>query len=283
MSLKKVLTKIAQVTGKADNESIQELLKNDALDSIEINDELSSILTSGLMGMEEAKNNQELQDHFYNKIKGGIYKNVDDVTNSSISSLGLSEEEKETVMSGDSELKRLKTLISIAQNKAKEGGKSGSKEANEQIQALNQQISEIKEAHKKELKNKEIEAKNSQLNSTLKYKILGQNLINEIPGGKDFLAEATINNIKKQVHLDFAEDGSIEVKQKADPSLEVFEGGNKVTIEKILAKELEQFIKKTDSGEPKPASQKRFEPQKPTQMTAQQRAASYGSTSLNAK
>jgi len=271
MSLKNIIEKLAKVKGVEADESIQALLSNETIAGIELDEEIESKLTGGIFTKESALNNREIKDHFYKEINDGIYRNVDDVTTSQLEAFGIEGEAKEGILNAESPLKRQKLLFEAI--KAKDGKKPDN---NAQLESLNNKIKEMESQHSEKLKSIEQERMNEKINNIFSSGVNSKTLIDNIPGGKDFLIEAITNKARKNYNLNL-DDKGISFRNKEDASLEAYEENNKVTLDGYLKKELESYIKKSDAT-PTPTDttkrQVQTEPKRP--MTHQERVRQSG-------
>jgi hypothetical protein len=275
MKLTDLLKKVAKVTGNDGDEGIQALLANEVL-AIDIDDDIETKLIGGLYTKEAAKNDREIQDFYYEKIEKGIYDKVDDVVLNQFKEFGIDDSVKEEVTALDSPMKRLKGLMKAAKDK-----KPAAKVDNTEIEKLHVQIKELNEAHNLDISEIKEKQKQETINFLGKNKVFSHKLVDNIPGGKNFLADATINKLSKDYHLNINDNQEIEVKTKADPSMDVFVDNEKVSFDALLLKELDPFIKRNDDP-PKPGPSRKPSVQaddKP--MTFHQRVRSSGvNTSL---
>lgn len=270
MSLKKIIEKLAKVKGVEADESIQALLSNETLAGIEVDEELESKLTGGIFTKDSALNNRDIKDHFYKEINDGIYRNVDDVTTSQLDAFGIEGEAKESILKAESPLKRQKMLFEAIKEK---GGKKP--DNNAQLEALNNKIKEMESHHSEKLKSIEQERMNEKISNIFSKGINSKQLIDNIPGGKDYLIEAITNKARKSYNLNL-NDSDVSFMNKEDGTLEAYEENNKVTLDGYLKKELEPYIKKSD-GTPTPTGQEKkvpIEPKRP--MTHQERVRQSG-------
>lgn len=253
MSLKAIIEGLAAANGISEDEGLKALLENETIKGIEVPEELKTKLIGNLYTKDAAKNDKEIQDFYYSKIQKGIYDNVNDVTDTYLSEFKLPEDVVVEINKDDSPLRRLKTLLNHAKSVKPEKVQD-----NAQLEKLNNEIKAMKEAHEAEIKSKAEEVRNQKLGFLVKTKVFKENLVDP-PGGKEYLAKALYDKLSTSYHLDTAEDDII-IKQKEDPTMDVFENNEKLTFDKVLSKELQPFIKKND--EPiKPHERRKFEPQ----------------------
>jgi hypothetical protein len=265
MSLKNIIEKLATVKGVKADESIQALLSNEELAKIEVDEELESKLISDIFTKESALNNRDIKDHFYKEINDGIYRNVDDVTKSQLEAFGIEGEARDSMLNAESPLKRLKLLFETIKNK--EPKKSDN---NAQLETLHNKIKEMESQHSEKLKSIEQERMNEKINNIFSTGINSKPLIDNIPGGKEFLIEAITNKARKNYALNL-DDKGISFRNREDASLKAYEENNEVTLDGYLKKELEPYIKKSD-GNPTPTTEpKRVQTERKGPMTHQER------------
>lgn len=237
---------------------------------VEINEGVVSAITAGLLTMDSAKNNKDLQEHFANKVKGDIFNTFDEIISGF--SDKLPKEAIEAMKADDISVPKkakiaLKALTEMEPTKVKD------ETAAAQIEQLNNQIKDLKSAHKVELETANKKSAEQQVKFVLKNKIFQNQLADNIPGGKDWAASAIVSQMADEYTLLPNDKGGVDLKQKDDPSLDVFDANNeKMDVDRALKTKLEPFLKK---GEPQPdptevERRRRIETKDSKVMTAQE-------------
>lgn len=272
MTVKEYLAGLAKKAGIADdNEDLQVLTAASALNEIEIPESLSGAISKGFYTKEAAKNDKEIQDFYYEKISKGIYSNFDEVIEQGLESLPLSDEQKELIRGKETSTQKQRELLKAVANLKKGKSDVDVEKFNTQIQELNEQLKKAKETHNQELENIKKQSYDNETNFLIKNKILSAPLIDKIPGGKDFLAEATINKVRSTYHIERDDKNNILIKDKDDPTREVYVDNEKVDFDKLLSNELHDFIKRSEEPKPGPTKPHKSEAKEVSQMTVQER------------
>lgn len=165
MKIKDLIKSIALQSGVSETE-IKTLLDNTTLDSIEIEDAVSTKLTAPRLSMDAAKNNPDLKKHFTALALNGI----DAELERTATEHGLTAEEISELKALDSTSLRTKTLV--AKVKALETAKAGAGTAdtvklNKQIEDLNNQIATERTSKVSELAAKDASLENERIDWTL--------------------------------------------------------------------------------------------------------------------
>lgn len=148
----------------------------------------------------------------------------------------------------------LKTALKKAQTSEK--GKVN-QDANKILEEKTAEIITLKKQHDEEKKRITEEMNNLAANSVLKSRALAFNFAGPFLGLKESIADLTVNNIRQKytVSLDKGQLKLLTPASEGGSLVEVFEGNEKLTVEKLLEKELKQFIA-VSNGQPPPEQQK---------------------------
>ena len=122
-----------------------------------------------------------------------------------------------------------------------------------EVEALNEAIKQQKEKAENQVKEFESTKKSIALDFALRQKVSGFKLGADFdkPKIKDVIINSTIESLKKDYKLDLEND-TILFRNKEDG--DVYEGNQKVTLEKFLEKELEPYTVKSNAGTPPPTA-----------------------------
>lgn len=153
LKLTEVIKSIALQSGVAETE-IKDLLDNAALESIEVQDAVSTKLTAPRLSMDAAKNNPDLKKHFTALALNGI----DAELKRNATELGFTPEDITELDGLESTSKRVNTMLKKVQ--ALEASKTGKGSAdveklNKQIESLNADILKVKTDAEAALKQKD--------------------------------------------------------------------------------------------------------------------------------
>lgn len=243
MKAAEFIKSLATMAGVKDEDKLTAAME--ALKDTEVDDELAKGISGSLLTMERAKNDPELKKHYNAMAMGSIYGNVNDMVDTVVLSAipGL----KEKLAGAENDSQRIKTTLrelTEMATKQPDGAPDVSKYTKE-ISSLHEQLA-TKDKELEELGKKSKQGISS-LKKTfaLQRKIYDQPLVDKIPGGKEFLANAVSSKILDS----YTVTDDLQLRQKDDPEAKVYNGNDEVTIDHVLSNELKDFIKKS---EPKP-------------------------------
>lgn len=165
MKIKDVIKSIASQSGVSETE-IKTLLDNTTLDSIEIEDAVSTKLVAPRLSLEAAKNNPDLKKHFTALALNGI----DAELERTATEHGLTAEEISELKALESTSKRVSAITKKVQalEAAKVGkGTADTEKLNKQIEDLNNQIVSERNSKVSELAAKDASLENERIDWTL--------------------------------------------------------------------------------------------------------------------
>lgn len=246
--------------------------------NIPISDKIVTQINKGFYTKEAALNDKEIYDTHEKQARGRFYGVLDNKVNQLLVAFNdyFSEEQKAEIKSTPDTPTKYDLInkylpAAIAEKSKTTQGKKATEEDIRRIEEeFNAKIKTEKEAVEKtwseKLKNTVSEYENERLNSAIAQKIFSYNLIDNIPGGKNYLADATFNELSRDYHLKYEKGVGIHLRRKDDPEKEVFVNNTKLTVDTVLSEKLKDFVKKSDTqastggnnGSPFPV------PQKPT-------------------
>lgn len=150
--------------------------------------------------------------------------------------------------------------LKVALKKAKEAGRGKiNEDANKILEQKNQEITEMKAAHKAELKAQEEKINSAITNGILKTKILAFKFADAFTPLRESIAELITNNVRGKftLSMDKGELKLLQAVNGSDSLVEAFEGNEKLTVDKLLERELDKFIAKSngtgkEGGSPPP-------------------------------
>lgn len=254
---------------------LKALLSSTSL-NVNVSDKIVNQINKGLLTKDAALNDPEVYKQLDAKSKGKYFGILDNKVNQLLVAFNdyLTDEQKAEIKSTEDTPSKYdlinKYLPSAVTEKSKTAqGKKATEEDIRRIEAeYNDKIKTIRDEVTNEWQTKyetrEKEFKSTLISKDLTQKIFSFNLIDNIPGGKDFLANAIINDLSKEYTLKANEKGGIDLRRSDDPEKEVFVNNTKLTVDTVLSEKLKDFVKKSDTqnnvgnqqGSPFPVPQK---------------------------
>lgn len=243
----------------SNNPEFKALLSSPALMQVPIPDVVTEAINTGLYTRDAALNSKEIYDQHEKQARGRFYGIMDNKVGQFLTAFDeyLTDEQKGEIKKQDNTPSKLdlinKYLPTALAEKFKQD--NNSKKPNEgEIRRLeeeyNTKIKTEKEAVQSEWEQKvtqlQTEFEHERINSYLAQKIFSHNLIDNIPGGKDFLANAIFNDLTREYHLKHEKGVGVLLLRKDDPEKEVFINNTKQTIDTVLSEKLKDFVKKSD-------------------------------------
>lgn len=143
-------------------------------------------------------------------------------------------------------------------SKTKEGKKDAEVDIRKIEEDYNAKIQALETDWKGKLATKEKEYKDKIITKDLTQKILSFNLLDNLPGGKEYLANAKISEIQNEYLLVENENGGVDLRRKDDPEKEVYINNVKQTIDSVLNDKLKDWVKKSDVKPSTPSTQSPF-------------------------
>lgn len=278
------LNTMAAKLGAQQNPHLVSLLTNNQLTQAEIHDDLANLLNTGLMSLDGAKNNSDVQNHF----KPIILKGVDERLDAIAKQFGFEAEiaaEKSTYKRAEIIASKMQSLIDAEKNK---NGQPSEKEnqLNQQLQQLQSQLQTAIAAKDGEI---------AQLKQAHESQLLSM-LIDAELGDKPYANDAIPRNVnvmtarnlvdamlKEKGVVAINDNGTLRLKQAANPTLDYMDEGFKPVsfssfADKVLADS--KMLRVSQAGK-QPAQQqasKVIDTPPPTQQIPQSLAASIGNS-----
>ena len=222
------LNTMAAKLGAQQNPHLVSLLANNQLTQAEIHDDLANLLNTGLMSLDGAKNNSDVQNHF----KPIILKGVDERLDAIAKQFGFETElaaEKSTYKRAEIIASKMQSLIDAEKNK---NGQPSEKEnqLNQQLQQLQSQLQTAIAAKDGEI---------AQLKQAHESQLLSM-LIDAELGDKPYANDAIPRNVnvmtarnlvdamlKEKGVVAINDNGTLRLKQAANPTLDYMDEGFK--------------------------------------------------------
>lgn len=253
------LNTMAAKLGAQQNPHLVSLLANNQLTQAEIHDDLANLLNTGLMSLDGAKNNSDVQNHF----KPIILKGVDERLDAIAKQFGFETElaaEKSTYKRAEIIASKMQSLIDAEKNK---NGQPSEKEnqLNQQLQQLQSQLQTAIAAKDSEI---------AQLKQAHESQLLGM-LIDAELGDKPYANDAIPRNVnvmtarnlvdamlKEKGVVAINDNGTLRLKQAANPTLDYMDEGFKPVsyssfADKVLADS--KMLRVSQPGKQQPAQQ----------------------------
>lgn len=279
------LNTMAAKLGAQQNPHLVSLLANNQLTQAEIHDDLANLLNTGLMSLDGAKNNSDVQNHF----KPIILKGVDERLDAIAKQFGFETElaaEKSTYKRAEIIASKMQSLIDAEKNK---NGQPSEKEnqLNQQLQQLQSQLQTAIAAKDSEI---------AQLKQAHESQLLGM-LIDAELGDKPYANDAIPRNVnvmtarnlvdamlKEKGVVAINDNGTLRLKQAANPTLDYMDEGFKPVsyssfADKVLADS--KMLRVSTAGKQQPTqqpTQKVIDTQPTTPQIPQSFAASIGNS-----
>lgn len=279
------LNTMAAKLGAQQNPHLVSLLANNQLTQAEIHDDLANLLNTGLMSLDGAKNNSDVQNHF----KPIILKGVDERLDAIAKQFGFETElaaEKSTYKRAEIIASKMQSLIDAEKNK---NGQPSEKEnqLNQQLQQLQSQLQTAIAAKDGEI---------AQLKQAHESQLLSM-LIDAELGDKPYANDAIPRNVnvmtarnlvdamlKEKGIVAINDNGTLRLKQAANPTLDYMDEGFKPVsyssfADKVLADS--KMLRVSTAGKQQPTqqpTQKVIDTQPVTPQIPQSFAASIGNS-----
>lgn len=259
MLIGEFLNTMAAKLGAQQNPHLVSLLANNQLTQAEIHDDLANLLNTGLMSLDGAKNNSDVQNHF----KPIILKGVDERLDAIAKQFGFETElaaEKSTYKRAEIIASKMQSLIDAEKNK---NGQPSEKEnqLNQQLQQLQSQLQTAIAAKDGEI---------AQLKQAHESQLLSM-LIDAELGDKPYANDAIPRNVnvmtarnlvdamlKEKGVIAINDNGTLRLKQAANPTLDYMDEGFKPVsyssfADKVLADS--KMLRVSTAGKQQPTQQ----------------------------
>lgn len=239
------------------NNDLEAALQASALREIEVPDEVKEKFDRHYFTKERAMNDEEIVKQLRYEARGFTFGLVDEKIKKLLPLLPEEDvaEIKGTQMTIDKFEKLEKAIAKIkASGGSTDDVKKISQKAREIEEQLRGEINKLQNDLRSKEENFEKEIKSRELNYALREKIKSVKLAPEFDADsykKEFLANSTIDKLTKTYQLEFDESdrSTIKLLKNIDGHLkEVYEGNTKVTLNDVIAKELEPFTQKSPAN-----------------------------------
>lgn len=255
MKLNEVLKLIVD-KGNIQDSNFETVLAASTLKDIEVPDSFMVNFNNNYFTKDRALNDVSLVGELQKKSNKSVFDAMDAKMNDGFLSLIAPEdaqkikETKETFEKYD--------LYKAAINKAFETTKEATKgkvntDANKILEEKTKEINDLHIKYKGELKELDQRLNDNFIENTLKTKVLGYNFADAYKPLKTSIADLAVNNVRKnyKVSLDKGELKLLKQVDGSDSFVEAFEGNEKLTVDKLLEKELKQFVAVSNAAEQK--------------------------------
>lgn len=253
------LNTMAAKLGEQQNPHLVSLLANNQLTQTDIHDDLANLLNTGLMSLDGAKNNSDVQNHF----KPIILKGIDERLDAIAKQFGFESElaaEKSTYKRAEIIASKMQSLIDAEKNK---NGQPSEKEnqLNQQIQQLQSQLQTAIAAKDSEIAQLK-QAHESQLLSMLIDAELGDKPYanDSIPRNVNVMTARNLVDamLKEKGVIAINDNGTLRLKQAANPTLDYMDEGFKPVsfssfADKVLADS--KMLRVSTAGKQQPTQQ----------------------------
>lgn len=237
-----------QTKGAIKSADLETVLSASAMNDIELPDDFVSGFDASFLTIDRAKNDPAIVAEIQKASNRSAFAAFDDKMNGFLQFIDPADADE--IKKTDATYEKYDKL-KAALKKAKEAGKGKiNEDANKIQEQLNQQITELKAAHKAELRTQEEKINTAITNGILKTKILAFKFADAFTPLRESIAELTTNNVRGKFTLSM-DKGELKLLQAvpgSDSLVEAFEGNEKLTVDKLLERELSQFIAKSNGN-----------------------------------
>lgn len=227
------------------------------LKAVEVPEAMVTAFNQKYLTRERALNDEELVKKFQKDSRGMVFGSVDQKIKKLTPFLSL--EDKTAIDAEPDTLKKLEILERALPSLGKNGSddekikqisaeaRKKEKELHDQNENLTKEINNLKSGFESKLKD-------TKLDYILRTKVMGFELAPEFSEDKrkNFLADSTINRLRQEFVLEFDETNpsTIHLRKNIDGAVkDVYEGNKLVTLEDVLKKEYDPFLKKSNGAE----------------------------------
>lgn len=234
---------------------VEDVNLSESLGEAEISEDLVGSIQGAILTRDAAKNDGAIKDHFNNLLQAKINEPLKNLLKSEV---GDNEELKNVVYAdaNDTAVKRLNALLAHTKNQKSKPAASDTK-LQKEVDRLNGEIRTMQENHSTAVKELKTGFNNERITDKVRATILKQNLVDNIPGGKDYLTSAASSKLRDKYAL-VLNEGKVEVRTKENPELLVYEQNEPLTLEGAIKGEIKDFIKKSNDprNNPNPSNPK---------------------------
>jgi hypothetical protein len=224
-----------------------------AFKDIEIPDEVAAKFNQTFLTRERALSDEQILAKVNKDARGRVFDSVDLKLKKFIPKL--SQEDQDAINTETNTLLKLELFDKAIDNLSKTQDTAKISEAARKVQdELHAKIKEMEKTISDKDLNLQQQVKGVKLDYALRNKANKFELAPEFATDKHktFLADSTINSLKKDFILEFDEkdESIIHLRKNVDGVItDVFEGNTKLTLDDLLKKEYEPYIKKNTSGD----------------------------------
>ncbi len=285
--IKDFLIKDIFATAGFDANEIEFINAASDISEVEITDELIQKYHDNMLSKDAALNSPELEKQIRPKLWAEFATIIDQrLTKDAFTHLN--EVQKTTV----NEIKNTpdkigKTLEFLTSIKPKEDDSEVQKKYDELILKNNSQqstyetqISNINNTHKEEITSKDNKFTDYKIDNLVKSEINNYSLIDNIPGGKNYLADSTVVSVRKDPRFVLGlDDSGLVFNDRNDPTKKYFESNKQIVLKQVLEPLMKDWIKNSP-GASTGKSTTVPEPQAASTMTFQQLNAAKATENL---
>jgi hypothetical protein len=251
------------VKGKIDqsNPDFATVIGASGLKEVELPQVFIDQFNKGFLTKDAALNDKDIYDTHEKTARGKLFGIMDNKVNQFLAAFGdyLTDEQKAEIKNTPDTPTKLDLINKYGpvaiQEKLKTtttAGKPSEEDKRKLEEEFNAKVKATREEVEKEwtekLKAKEQEHQAEQVSNFIAQKIFSYNLLDNIPGGKDFLADATIHSLAKEYTLIYEKGVGVHLRRKDDPEKEVFVNNTKMTVDTVLNEKLKDYVKKSDTA-----------------------------------
>lgn len=237
-----------QTKGAIKSADLDTALAASALTDIELPDDFVSGFDASFLTVDRAKNDPAIVAEIQKASNRSAFAAFDEKVNGFFQFIDPADVDE--IKKTDATYEKYDKLRA-ALKKAKEAGKGKiNEDANKILEQKSQEIVELKAAHKAELKAQEEKINTAITNGILKTKILSFKFADAFTPLRESIAELITNNVRGKftLSMDKGDLKLLQAVQGSDSLVEAFEGNEKLTVDKLLERELDKFIAKSNGA-----------------------------------
>lgn len=252
------------------------------LKAVEVPDDIQKAFNERYLTRDRAMSDEKIIRELDKKAKGQILDMVDARVKKIVPLL--SEEDQKLLALESSSLNKLEILANAIPNLSKNDDVKKASEAFRKKEAeLHEKISALEGTIKQKDANFDKQIKDVKLDYALRTKVAAFELAPEFNDEehRNFLADSAIHSLKQayKVEFDDKDERVLHLRKEVDgATTDVYEGNTKVTLDDVLKKKYEKFLKKSsgsgsEQGKPNPEPRKRQELPTDKPLTLRERMA----------
>jgi hypothetical protein len=222
------------------------------LNEVEFPDELQTKFSEVYISRERAKNDEDIINHVVKTERKNIFDAVDKKLEPFYDLLG---DDHKNVLKNTFQTFQKLDMLNTGLHESFKGAK---KVTDQDVRKVEDEwagkLKAKEEQHAKDLQAQEQKFKDVQFEYVVKSKLLGYNISEQFQNVKEHLTQMAIIDLKQQPYLYEIENGSVVIRQEKDGiKRDAFEPGTeaKLTLEKMLDKFVDPFVKKNNSTDTK--------------------------------